>query len=236
MAEAFITTKLDMRAARKGLTDIEKQHFPFAFALSLTRMAQRAQQLVQERTRKAFQLHGEWIPKSIKIEGAQKSDIVRYNIAQSRVYTDERIGFMTLQEEGGIKRPSTTKSLAMPSIAMKLAQGFRTVTGKIAKKWKPATLLKKYNAMKQGSGPWNKGRHYKRFKSRHKDPQAFVAKGKVMVRTSDKRYPLQTLYGFKGTAQIKPIWDFVPTVERVVHAEFDSIFRRELASAVQGLP
>lgn len=225
MSNAFIKASIDMHDAKKSLTDLEKNQFPFGYALALTRMAKKAQELTKARTAKAFKLHGKWIPDSIKIHGAQKSDIVRYGFAQSEVYTDPRIGFMTLHETGGIKNPFYKIALALPALAMHLAQGFRTATGKIAKKWRPAQLLKDWDA--------NKRRKKKRGGGhRAGTPKAFVAKGKILVRTGEKRYPLQTLYSFKGSAKIKPVWDFTPTVEKAVKADFESIFVSSMRDAM----
>jgi len=225
MSNTFIKASVDMREAKKSLTDLEKNQLPFGYALALTRMAKLAQQLAKDRTAKAFKLHGKWIPDSIKIHGAQKSDIVRYGYAQSEVYTDPRIAFMTLHETGGIKSPFFKMALALPAIAMHLAQGFRTATGKIAKKWRPANLLKQWNAGKRRKKKRGGGH-------RVGEPKAFVAKGKIMVRTGEKRYPLQTLYSFKGSAQIKPVWDFTPTIEKAVKGNFEGIFKQSMRDAM----
>jgi hypothetical protein len=225
MADTFIKASVDMREAKRGLTNLELHQFPFGYALALTRMAKRGQELVRLETAKKFKLHGKWIPDSIKIHGAQKSDIVRYHYGQSEVYTDPRIGFMTLHETGGIKNPFYKMALALPALAMHLAQGFRTATGKIAKKWRPANLLKGWNSGKRR--PKKKGGG-----QRAGEPKAFIAKGKIMVRTGPKRYPLQTLYGFKGSARIKPVWQFAPTIERAVKVEFESIFKTSMKDAM----
>jgi hypothetical protein len=224
MADKFIQVKAPgLKEAYKSVKRIEKEQFPFGYALALTRMAQRGQELTRERTREHFQLHGNFIPNNIKIHGAQKSDILRYGYAESEVYTDPKIAFMTLHEEGGTKRPWFHKALALPSLAMKVVAGFRTATGKIAKRWKPSALLRQ----------WNSGKRKKRGrKASTAEPKAFVAKGKVMVRLGPPRYPLQTLYQFEGTTKIKPLWNMEPIVRKAVDKEFDGIFKRSMKDAV----
>ena len=224
MADSFIQVKAPgLKEAYKSLKLIEKHQFPFGYALALTRMAKRGQELTRERTREHFQLHGNFIPNNIKIHGAQKSDIQRYGYAQSEVYTDPKIAFMTLHETGGTKKPWFHKALALPSIAMKVVSGFRTATGKIAAKWKPSRLLR----------AWNSGKRKKRGrKASTSEPKAFVAKGKVMVRLGPPRYPLQTLYQFEGTTKIKPLWNMEPIVRKAVDQEFEGILKGSMKDAM----
>lgn len=223
--DSFIQIKsFGIKEAQKSLSLLEKSQFPFAYALALTRIAQRGQQVAREKTKKQFQLHGEFIPNSIRIHGAQKSDIQMYGIAQSEIYTTEKIAFMTLHETGGVKKPWFHQSLALPSIAMKVVSGFRTGSGKIATKFRPAALLKYWNAYKGGKRP--------KRKVKAKEPRAFVAKGKVLVRLGPERYPLQTLYQLEKTTKIKPLWGIEPLVRVTVEREFEGVFRKCLSEAM----
>ena len=223
--ETFLKVEFDVKSAKKDLDEIQLSQFPFAYAKSLTQIAQVAQKMVQERTRKEFKLHGEFIPKGIRIQGANKHDIINYGLAVSRIFTAPIISeWMPLQETGGEKIPSKT-AIAIPG--KNLAQmAYQMSSGQTKKQFKPSQLLKRYNETK-GS---NAGVTHKKG---GRKAVAFILKNRIVIRASDQRYPLVTLYLFDSKAQIKPRWDFLSTVEKSVSTLFPTIFAQNLILAVE---
>jgi len=225
----------------RALSSIQRQQFPFAFAKSLTQIAKTVQTGVQMRTRLEFQLHSEFIPRGIRIIPAKKGD-VKTGRAFSAVYTAERIStFMPIHEEGGQREPSRQSgggggdkgaSFALPGQFLQTKK-FRTSTGKVKQRWRPAELLRNYRRHGSGGGKLvavSRG-------GRKKTP--FIIRGKgsgvpmIVRRKSKKRTPLEVLYIFSSRATIKPVWDFEETVEKVVQLGFSKKFSRNLALAVE---
>lgn len=229
MDTGFIKIDFDMKAAKASLKRFEKSQFPFVYAKSLTETAEGARQGVGIQSRRVFQLHGNFIPRNIKKSPAKKSDIVNYGLAESAVFTGRRLdGWMGLHETGGTKRPSG-KKLALPGAGIKKLS-YKTRTGKTKKRYKPATLLKRYNESKKIPRTRKVGRG-----GRKRTPFIIEAKsGKLMIvrRISRKRYPLEILHLFADSSRIDRQWGFEKKVKQVVDFSFRKKFERNMKMAL----
>jgi hypothetical protein len=232
--QSFIKVDFDMKAAKKGMTHLQKSQFPFVLAKSLTQTAEGARQAVGVQTRREFHLHSEFIPRNIKKQPAKKKDIQNYGIAESAVFTGKKLdGWMGAHEWGGIKKPAQStgrdkgKALALPGSDI-LTKSFKTSTGKVKVRWKPKALLKDY----KGKGS---GRQKGRKKTRARKPFIIKPRNTAMVvrRKSKMSKPLEILYVFKSKAKINPTWGFRKTVRRYVNFAFRKKFDRNMAMAIR---
>lgn len=228
--------EIDDRSVVRELEKAAGDQWPYALALALTRTAQRAQEAVQAQTRSTFKLHGEFIPKGIRVTPARKADVQRGK-AEAAVYTAPGIsGWMPLHESGGLKEPSAHsgggdkgRTLAIPGKGL-TSMSYQTGTGAIRKRLKPAALLEFYNANKPGASQKGKpktGRGSRR--------PAFIIKDNssgnplIVRRAAGKNSPLEVLYNLIPKAHLKPQWQFEKTVQKSVHTHFI----KELRKAVQ---
>lgn len=234
----FIKVDFDMEAAKKALTNLEKEQFPFAYAKSLTETAEAARQGVGIQSRRVFKLHSEFIPRNIKKSPALKRDIQLFGFGESAVLTGRRLdNWMGLHETGGTKEPDVSRggkdrgsALALPGEGLK-KRSYKTRTGKIRARWKPKRLLENYRG-KRG------GRTMKvRRGGKKKTP--FIIRSKkndqpiLVRRVSKKRYPLEVLYVFVDDAKIDDRWRFAPTVRKVANFVFEKKFSRNLKMAIE---
>lgn len=220
MAGGIVRIDFNMRKEQAKLTGVEKDQFPFALALALTRTAIQAQKVVQKETQEKFNLHTMFIPRNIKVIPAKKKDIQKFGLAEAFVGTTKIISFMTPHEKGGMKKPRG-RALSLPSEG--LGGGVRTATGAIKKSMRPAALLAKANA---------KGSQKGRKKSGGGKPQPFVRNGMILVRTGKERFPLRVLYKFESQAKIKPRWEFEDSVRIVVTNYFAHNMKESMRHAV----
>lgn len=233
MSEAMIKITALTTKARRGLSSLEKDQFPFALAKTLTQIAGFAVVAVQLRTAKAFKLHGAFIPRGVARTSAKKSDIRAKGIGTTIIYTKPLIsGFMPIHEAGGTRTPVSSngadkgKALAQPARTLK-TKSYRTGTGKVRARWKLSTLLAGY-VRRKGKG--TAGRVQSTTRGGRKG-KAFIIRAKgsgtpmVVRRKAGARYPLELLYVFSKRAKYKPVWRFETTVQDVV----DKLFERTLA-------
>lgn len=210
--------RVDMDAFSKDLGFLEREQFPYAMAKTLTDLATSGQIAVRGKTRKEFKLHTDFIPNNIGIVPARKAD-VRLGTAKSAVKTSEKISFMSNHETGEDKVPKR-KALAIPTMLTKGIPDFKTATGKVKAKFKPAALLKKWNQKdKPAAG----------------ETSAYVVDGTLFARVKDKwRTGSRSipLFGFATQAKIKPKWGFGLTVGLKVAQNAAGYFARNMASAL----
>jgi len=209
---------IDSEAALRGLTALQKDQYPFALAKALTNVAKLARMRVQAVTREKFKLHGEFIPRGIRVQFAQKMDLVRWGFIQSAVYTGNKItDFMAYHETGGTKEPAGN-SLAIPSYDIKKKK-YRTSTGRVAKRWRPKTLLDKGTAKRKAFILPARG-----------GKSAVIAR-----RTSKRKRPLVFLYHLQRRAKIRPVWGFEDTVRNVAEANFTRAFTQSMSRAIASI-
>ena len=227
---------------RRGMSRLQKQQFPFALAKTLTEVASMSVRAVQSKTRREFELHGEFIPRGIARTPARKSDVRRLGIGTTVVFTKPLIsGFMPIHETGGVREPAAKSGgrdkgvyLAHPGKDLK-KKSYKTSTGRIRERWKLKTLLKNYKRQRLPTAVYSQ---IIQGKVRRTKGQPFIARHKVtgtpmlMRRTSTARYPVDVLYVFVKRAKYTPQWDFEDTVYEIVDRRFKQRLYRNLQVAV----
>lgn len=227
--------------ARRGLSTVEREQFPFALAKTLTDVASMAVKAVQKRTRQQFDLHSEFIPRGIARTRAKKADVKNTGMGTTVVFTKPIIsGWMPVHETGGARKASAHgerdkgRYLAIPATDL-LQRSYRTGTGKVRRRWAPSTLLQSYaktrNVSMSGGlvRPTRGGRKGK----------PFIIRGRgsgvpMIVRRKGKgRYPLELLYMFSKRAKYKRVWRFEQTVSEIVDRRFFTRLKRNLQIAVR---
>lgn len=224
--------EVDERAVVRKLEKIAGDQWPYALALALTRTAQRAQAAVQAHTRSTFKLHSEFIPKGVRMSPARKADAQRGE-AEAAVYTAPGIsGWMPLHEAGGFKEPKG-KSLAQPGEDLKQLS-YRTGTGAVRKRLKPAALLEHYNANKPGTsqkGQPKTGRGSRRAAFIVQDASSGTPL--IVRRKAGKgNEALETLYTLAPKAHLRPQWQFEKTVRKSVKSNFIKELRKAVREAL----
>ncbi len=221
----------------RALSRIEKQQHPFAFAKSLTMVAEGARKKVQQQTREEFDLHTAFIPKGIRKSGAKKSEIKNRGKSSASVFTLPRINnFMPIHEEGGTRTANAGgegkdkgKYLTIPGNDFE--DRMVTKTGKTKKRFKPGQLLKNYKG-RNNRRPLGKRRGRAR-----RTPFIIRARSSgtpmIVRRTSKARKPLEVLYVFAKRTRYKATWDFEKTVDEYVPRAFPIIYKRNLKLAVR---
>jgi len=247
MTKQIINIEVLDKQARKALTNLQYEQFPFALAKTLVEVARGSVKAVRKETKAKFRLHGDFIPKGVSSEpnsfGKVKREIKKKFSGSTVVYTKERISsFMPIHEEGGTRLPSSApaktvsggrdkgKSLALPGTKAPLnitKHRFKTGSGKVSKRWHPRTLLQSY------TGPYRGGRSAG--SGSKKKPFIIKARGSgvpmIVRRSSKHRMPLQVLYVFAKSASYSGIWGFESTVRDHVERHFMTRLRRNVMVA-----
>lgn len=207
----------------RGLTSLQKKQIPFAMAKGLTEIAKISQVAVQNRTREAFKLHSNYIPRGVMVQPAKKAEFSQKGYTTSAVFTSNAITpFMAVHEVGGLKRPRRT-SLAIPSKGLQ-RYSYRTSAGAVKMRWKPRTLL-------QSNPQGNKGKG-----KTSRVPFVLSRRGQqpAMIVRRTKKGPngLEMLYLFSSSARIHPVWRFEETVKRVASKVYRQTLEFELQQAL----
>lgn len=225
-----INIVMDTKATRKDLKFLERDQYPFALAVSLTKTAKGAQERVQRVSKRKFNIRSRYTLRNIRIEPSSKAD-VRRGIAESAVFTDDRIvNYMVGHEGGQIRRGQKSRFIAIPGPALK-KQVFRGAGGRVKKRFRPSVLL-------QGMSKNRAGVNQKK-KSRSR--RAFIVSGKgntsliVRRQTVGNSKPLELLYTLKKTVDVKKNWDFEKNVRVSVKLNFKRIFEHEMRKAIGGM-
>ena len=188
--------------------------WPEAFAGAITIVAMSVKKVVQQQTRDAFHLHGEWIPKNITMYPSRRSQIK--SMARSANKTGEcfaTVGlskhlkpYMPMHEYGAIKHPDMSRghnTIAIPNY--RIMSRFFTSTGKTKSIYLPKNLLKNYN-----SGTRTKGSTSLR--------NAFIlgrgTQNFSMIMRNKAGGGLEMLYFFYNKPKIRPTWKFEESGKR----------------------
>jgi len=188
--------------------------YPRAVADALRLVTERVMMTERAMTREKFNLHGEFIPNSIKAFPSSSGqinkvarDIRDTSEAFASVYLGniEKTEFMSMQEFGGTRVP-LGKVLTVPQSDYQM----KTSGGRVKQIYKPKTVLKDYAQTKFSAGskhPGVYGTHQRR---------AFIlntANGTTIIarRAGRKRKPLKILYVMTPNGKIRAKWTFEET-------------------------
>lgn len=218
----MISVTVDNKKTIAALTDLQKNQFPFAFALTLTRLAQASQGLIRKEMPKHFSVRSKRVINGVQIVPAKKKD----KVPTSHVIDVD--SFMENQVFGGIKKPSKSKKIAIPKLDL-LKKGARTKSGSIKKGMKPGDYLKKIDELKGKRKLRNKAYAFSnpfmiRFRS---------GKSAIVQRVEPSRKVFKFLYQFQDKAEIKKRWPFSETVQRQVEKHYFTIFERSMKYALK---
>jgi len=226
------------------LKALERDHFPFALAKTLTEVSNLAVQAVRAETRQKFDLKTEFIPRGISRTYAKKSDVRNKGVGTTVVFTKPVIsGWMPVHETGGTRTPhgsgSNDKGQAFTVPGRDIGKySTKTATGATRKRWKAKELLKAYSGRRLPASVYAQvvqGRVLKR------KSDAFIIKGRasgvpmIVRRLTSERMPLEILYVFTRRATYKGVWDFAKTVEDVVDDKFETLLKHNVYLAVNQL-
>lgn len=168
----------------------------------LTGLAYDARAEVQSRLPSWVKTTRPFLKNSVAYVGAKPDNLV------SSVGFAERANFAELLEDGGTRSPLTSKSIAVPTDALK-----RNGKGGIALANRPKALLGK------------KGYYIERTQG-----------GVAGLFKSTKKKPLEMLYVFKKKTEYrKPHMHFRETVREVITRTYEARFRNAVERAIQGI-
>ena len=204
--------KVDASAFLSSLGKTERNQIPFALAKTLTEAAKHGQRRVRKQTREAFELHTEFIPSQVLVTPAKTAD-AKMNRAYSAVRGSDKIGFMTIHEEGGVRKPMG-RAMAVPTFtAQKQIPNLRTRTGRVNPKFMPKRLLEGWPPGTNRGYTSDEGILFRRL--RKKDKEAFP------------------FYTFERDVRLKPAWEFESTIRGGITGPWmKSLFTRNLLAAM----
>jgi hypothetical protein len=235
-----IGAKVEMEDTLRALKQIAGDQWPFAMAKSLTDLAKRGRDGAQVRTRRAFDLKTEFIPRGITIKSAKKSDVKLRGTADAAVLTKPLVSeFMPIHEFSGVKTPGpytgahdSGKMLAIPGRDLR-GRKYLTGRGKVRKRWAPAELLKQYNAMSPREAARTRGGR-ERAGARVPFVTQIGSGTPAIVRRKSKRkrLPLEVLWVFVPESRIPKHWRMEETVQRIVKGTYQMVFKRNVEQAL----
>lgn len=231
--------KLNDKEFIKQAKKVRNKEWPRVAAEGFAHIAEVTAEAERMQTKKQFNLSTNWIPKNIKefprTQGQRKRlerDIRKGDFFVS-VSTTDRVAFMT-GHEVGVSRTSSG-DLALPSMNTK-SRAYRTKTGRVKKSYLPATLLENYNRKSSSIPRGNPGKRGPNTgRSSQKKPFLMKAKsGHLMIvkRTSKKPKPIQVMYHFKKSAQIKPTWGFEKTADGTVRGSYQQLLKTAMGKGL----
>lgn len=122
-------------ALARALRGLALEQLPFATAVALTRVAQDSREEVVANMPQHFQIRSQRVIRGVVIERARKSD---WPNPQAKVGTRDE--FMALQVTGGVKKPISGRSVAVPTRLIR-----RTSSGAVPAALKPRPLRSRQN-------------------------------------------------------------------------------------------
>jgi hypothetical protein len=239
----------DVTETVESMRKIAKHDWPEAIVDAFGDIAQDAQKTVRQNTEIKYRTHSDFITNGIKatpVTSTQKRSaenaLRTYGDFDASVYLrpsyDPRrsLAFMTSHEYGTDRDPKD-KWIATPTRALK-SKGYRTGSGRVAKRWRPSTLLQRYNqtgGRLDGDTTKYSGKRQKR--GRRLPGTPFIVEGrggKPMIARRVRRgnKPLEFLYTLVDTTKYNKTWEFTDTV-------YDTVMRvyvGRIKEAVRRLP
>lgn len=235
--------EVDIRDFVRDAKRLARHNYPMAVAKGFRALGFKGREAAQDRSRVAFKLHSDYIPRGIlsvpysaaQVRKGAKSirkyhDILAMVFVRSSTSPKRSLDFLTLHEEGGIKRSQDGSGLVATPGSDISNYNYRTSRGRVSKRWRPSgKLLEEYFK----KGPNKRGSKIHGRKKGKQKPAAFLLKVRndsVMVarRLTGKRRPLEFLYAMKKTTVIKKTFHMEDTVQAVVRRDYRRILNRAL--------
>lgn len=202
--------KCDIAKTIAGLTELEKQHVPFALAKTLTSCAQGGQLALQKAIPRTFKKSPDLPPpvsdftvKGVRIHRAEKTG----NPITAEVYTDTTNwksgapGYMQQQEEGGEKVPHNGRQyLAIPTTYLRAL-----FTGPIPQELRPKNLLGAVNGKYVVYRSYGKEKPSAQFRRRNQK----IVKGMVFFLAPSVAEPKWIMGRHVGERDAHPYYFFI---------------------------
>lgn len=220
---------------RKSANAFINSRYPDAVARGFKKIAESAQEEIQKETKGKFALHTDYILRGIRstprTPGQLKASaraVDKYGNMEAAVYLRPGSGrkdlsFMVDHETGASRKPRG-KRIAIPAGGLD-NYNYQTKTGGVRKRWRPSTLLQKWNTQ----GPNRAGNDLPPGKRRGK-PAPFIietSSGTMLARRKTRKdNSLEFLYSFNKSANIKQRWGFEATINADVARNYRPIMNR----------
>lgn len=206
----MVNIKIDTNAAALSdrLAAIASGQMPFVMAQTLTQMAQMARKAQKDRLGEYFKQRTNWSKTGLKVIRAEKKDF-----PNPFAIVGVRDKIMALNITGGDRGSTGSGSVAVPNQESR----------------------KFLNSSNETLGPPRfPGRIVKRKFNQNKP---FIidngSKSRMVIRTSNERYPLLTLYIFKDKVRIDKNWPLVENVNRQLSSIYSETFSENLKKALK---
>ncbi|MEK7766078.1 MAG: hypothetical protein AAB368_07545, partial [bacterium] len=193
----------------EALSAFAARQLPFATAVSLTRLAQGAQDELRKTLPSFFKVRGPRVGRGVTINRAEKRDWPR---CKAEVGTRDE--FMARQVTGGEKRPE--KGAARVAIPTRFVASQRTSAGAIPARLKPRVVRSR-------KGAW--------VTRETGSAQLFLAVGQA--KGVQARLRNAVLFLLRTRAKIRPRWPFVRVAGEKARKDYRAIFARELTAAAK---
>ncbi len=221
---------------RDEVSGYSQETYPEAIALGMRDTALGARDAARSMTRGVFDLHTEYIPDGIlstpfkpnQMKAAEKA-FRGYGDAEAAVFlrpgdATKSLDFLLAHQYGGEKMANGYVAIPLPDLK---GYGYQTATGRTAKRWKPSSLLKEFNARGGRIGGNVKGTKLKGDSRR----LPFIRRESngslnIVRRVSKTSSRLAYLYHLKEEVQIDKTWDFEGEVKSDVNKNYASHFMR----------
>ena len=240
-----LAISIDYTEFARAAKGIAHKEFPEKIVAGFSYLAAASAGEVRTATRAKFNLHSNYIPsgvKSIPLSSGQRSAaenaVRRFGDIRAAVYVrgamspKRSLDFMSLHETGGDKTPHGNFQVAVPTKSL-ARKSSKTTRGATRKRWKPKTLLARFNAKGSSlnsSTTSNRGLKLGP-KPRRLPGSAFLIKGAggaVMIarrKSLAKTRNLEFLYSLKPRTSIKKRWDFEPIVFNSVNMRYKVLIK-----------
>lgn len=186
------------REIAKAFGVLARDQLPFASAVTLTRLAMVGRDRVRQGMPSHFTLRNRRPQRGIQIERAEKRD---WPFQKALVGT--RDAFMADHALGRVRRPQRSRTLAIPT---RFVVAQRTTTGKIPKRLRPPSVLRRRGA--------------------------FVKRRQIMASQRGAKRNLRIFHHLRSAVNIRKRWPMQREVQQIVQARHGVIFRAEMEKAV----
>lgn len=218
---------VDTKPAEGFLNRLFREQIPFATARALNQTALDVQQAEREELSRNFTLRRrDWAMRNIKI---RREDFARKHRLRAIVRVEspgggDRSDILAKFEEGGIKRPSSGKRIAVPVDVR------RTGTGIVSPSMRPGRL----NFQPRGGKVFSNRSNVMVGDKRTVMIRQPGGRGVVLQRKGRRKArKLLLLYAFRPKVKLSPRLKFESTARREINQVFNKNFDREFRRAIE---